>query len=106
MPQVSLDQTLQILGGSVVSGRCDLCRQETLDRCRREHPEWFTAKLKHPKIRREKEIETYVTENTIVTTVLQLEDWDECSYYPDERCKVCGTHLHLLALQMEPGREF
>ncbi len=77
--------------------QCDYCREEVTDRCRKEHPEWFTLKKKEIKSRHLLDVRKYVDQNT--PTKRCMATYNSEIDGPDEA--FCATHLRIIAEEIE-----
>lgn len=77
--------------------RCVGCEQEALERCRQEHPDWFTPKRREPRSRYFLQVESFVAAHVPQRPCLLVYDYGERFFSePTDRCAVCAEHLQLV----------
>ncbi len=74
----------------IITANCNICKKETEERCKLEHPKWFTPKQKDRKMGSLSEIEDYINSETPVKKCFFVEgDLDSGV----EDVILCADHL-------------
>jgi len=75
--------------------KCQYCLGDALERCKLEHPEWFTKKRWEIKSGCDRKVEGYCLDRVVVVpcfVVRQCDDYDTWDEY-----LICSMHMHLIA---------
>jgi len=78
--------------GIIIEDQCEICKKEIAEKCKLEHPEWFTPKRKKLKVGCWINLEQYVVNNTPMKKCFVIENY--AHYGEDEyEMSICTDHL-------------
>lgn len=69
---------------------CRICQQETIKRCYKEHPEWFTPKSHKPSAKFRSNVYQYLKDNTFLQICMENRRTEHNKIYYEH---ICQSHL-------------